>query len=84
MSYFDNERLDAYKLAVEVARAGADAHFSRGDADLKDQAVRSSRSVVLHIPEGRARGGIGWVHAPQAVPLQPRPVPSPAPASPSR
>lgn len=57
MSYFDHERLDAYKLAVEVARAVATAHFSRGDADLRDQAVRSSRSVVLNIAEGRARGG---------------------------
>ena len=57
MSYFDHERLDAYRLAVDVARAVAAARFPRGQADLRDQAVRASRSVALNIAEGRARGG---------------------------
>ena len=57
MSYFDHERLDAYRLAVDVARAVAAARFARGEADLRDQAVRASRSVVLNLAEGRARGG---------------------------
>ncbi len=57
MSYFDHERLDAYSLALDVARAVAAARFPRGDADLRDQAVRASRSVVLNIAEGCARGG---------------------------
>ena len=57
MSYFDHERLDVYRLAVEVARAVGRARFPRGEADLRDQAVRASRSVVLNIAEGRGRGG---------------------------
>ena len=57
MSYFDHERLDAYRLSVEVAHAVARARFPRGQADLRDQAVRASRSVALNIAEGRARGG---------------------------
>ena len=57
MSYFDHERLNVYTLAVDVARAVAAARFPRGDADLRDQAVRASRSVVLNIAEGCARGG---------------------------
>ena len=57
MSYFDPERLDAYRLAVDVAQTVAASRFRRGDADLRDPAVRASRSVALHIAEGRARGG---------------------------
>ncbi len=57
MSYFDHERLDVYRLAVDVARRVAAARFPRGQADLRDQAVRASRSVVLNIAEGSARGG---------------------------
>lgn len=57
MSYFDHERLDVYTLAVDVARGLATARFPRGEADLRDQAVRASRSVVLNIAEGCARGG---------------------------
>jgi four helix bundle protein len=55
--YFDHEQLIAYQLAVEVARTVASARFPRGEADLRDQALRASRSVVLNIAEGRARGG---------------------------
>ncbi len=54
---FDHERLDVYRLSVDVARAVAAARFPRGEADLRDQAVRASRSVVLNLAEGRARGG---------------------------
>ncbi len=57
MSYFSHERLDAYQVAVEVAHAVAAARFPRGEADLRDQAVRASRSVVLNIAEGCSRGG---------------------------
>jgi four helix bundle protein len=57
VSYFNHERLDAYRLAVEVARGVAAARFPRGEADLRDQAVRASRSVVLNIAEGCSRGG---------------------------
>jgi len=55
--HFDHERLHAYKLAVSIARRIAKARFPRGDAGLKDQAVRASRSSALNIAEGAARGG---------------------------
>lgn len=57
MSYFHHERLDAYRLAVEVAREVSVVRFPRGEADLRDQAVRASRSVALNIAEGCSRGG---------------------------
>ncbi len=57
MPYFDHERLHVYNLAVDVARSVAAARFPRGEADLRDQAVRASRSVVLNLAEGCARGG---------------------------
>ena len=57
MSYFDHERLDAYKVATDAARAVAAMRFPRGEADLREQAVRASRSVVLNIAEGCSRGG---------------------------
>ena len=55
--HFSHEQLDCYRLAVEVARWMRKAQFARGDADLRDQGVRSSSSAVLNIAEGRARGG---------------------------
>ena len=57
MAYFDHEQLDVYRVSLEVSRAVSGMRFGRGDADLRDQAVRASRSVVLHIAEGCARGG---------------------------
>ena len=57
MFEFDHERLDCYQLALGVARELSSVKFPRGDADLRDQAVRAARSVVLNIAEGRARGG---------------------------
>ena len=57
MHYFDHEKLDAYKVALEVARWVNAAEFPRGWAWLRDQVLRSSGSCVLNIAEGRARGG---------------------------
>ena len=54
---FAHESLDVYRLALDVARFIATSRFGPGMADLRDQAVRASRSVVLNIAEGRARGG---------------------------
>ena len=54
---FHHEGLDVYRLALEVARWVKKARFARGDADLKNQALRAARSVVLNIAEGRSRGG---------------------------
>ena len=55
--HFDHERLDAYRLSLEVARWVAATDFPRGHASLKDQAVRAAQSVVMNIAEGRGRGG---------------------------
>ena len=57
MAWLKHEKLDVYKLAVTVARTVAGYRFKRGDADLRDQAVRASRSIVLNIAEGCSRGG---------------------------
>ena len=54
---FDHEGLDVYQLAREVAQWVHGARFGRDSADLRDQVVRASRSVVLNIAEGCARGG---------------------------
>jgi four helix bundle protein len=61
--YFPHEKLDCYRLADEVARWLADATFRRGDADLRDQAVRSARSVVLNIAEGSGKSGRARRHS---------------------
>jgi len=53
---FDHERFDVYRVAMEVARWVATAPFPAGNADLRDQALRASRSVVLNIAEGVGRG----------------------------
>jgi four helix bundle protein len=57
MSGFNHENLDCYHLALEVARWVAKAPFGANDADLRDQGVRASQSIVLNIAEGCARGG---------------------------
>ena len=54
---FDHENLDAYKLALEVARACAALRIPAGRAHLRDQLQRAADSVVLNIAEGRSRGG---------------------------
>jgi len=52
------------KVGLSVGLLGLDGgflrgrlRFARGDADLRDQAARASRSSVLHIAEGCSRGG---------------------------
>lgn len=57
MYEFSHEQLDCYRLALDVARWMKGARFPRGDSALKDQGVRASRSVVLNVSEGKARGG---------------------------
>ena len=57
MMRFDHEGLDCYRMALEVARWFKDTRFPRGDAKLKDQGIRASRSVVLNIAEGRSKEG---------------------------
>ena len=52
-----HENLDAYKVAVDVARWVRSARFPHGDAALKDQARRAADSVVLNIAEGAYREG---------------------------
>ena len=54
---FDYENLDCYRLAREVALWVHKARFPADAKDLRDQALRSSRSVPLNIAEGSARGG---------------------------
>lgn len=55
--HFNHENLDAYKLALEVARACPTLRIAPGRAHLRDQLQRAADSVVLNIAEGRARGG---------------------------
>jgi four helix bundle protein len=54
---FTHERLDCYRLAVEVNRWFEQAVFPPGRAHIKDQGLRSSDSVVCNIAEGCARRG---------------------------
>ena len=53
--YFDHEKLDCYRLAVEVNRWVAKARFG-GRLHMRDQALRASDSVVLNISEAMGRG----------------------------
>jgi four helix bundle protein len=53
-----HETLDAYQLALGVARWVRTTEFPRGEAALKDQAKRAADSVVLNLAEGcHALGG---------------------------
>jgi len=54
---FDHENLDGYRLAREVALWVHRARFPADTRDLRDQALRPSRSVPLNIAEGSARAG---------------------------
>ena len=54
---FLHERLDCYRLAVEVNRWFSDAVFPAGRAHLKDQGQRASDSVVCNIAEGASKRG---------------------------
>ena len=53
----NHERLDVYRLAVEVARWIAGTQFPVNLRALEDQAVRASQSIVLNIAEGASRRG---------------------------
>jgi four helix bundle protein len=54
---FAHQRLDAYRVAVELFREVEDltSRFPRGHADLKDQMRRSAAATVRHIAEGANR-----------------------------
>jgi len=54
---FDYETLDCYRLARDVAVWVHKARFPADSKDLRDQALRSSRSVALNIAEGASRRG---------------------------
>ena len=51
------ENMDAYKLAVEVARWIRTADWPDGMAKLRDQGSRAADSAVLNFAEGWMRGG---------------------------
>jgi four helix bundle protein len=55
----DLHRLDAYRCALELHRriGRMVARFPRGEADLRSQMVRASRSVPLNIGEGVGKRG---------------------------
>ncbi|MCB9795456.1 MAG: four helix bundle protein [Alphaproteobacteria bacterium] len=55
MAPLPHEKLDCYRLAVEVALAVRRLKFPRGEAELRNQALRASSSVVLNISEGCSR-----------------------------
>jgi len=50
--HFDHERLDAYRLAVEIARWCAKQSFPGIRRHLRDQLIRAADSMVLNIAEG--------------------------------
>ncbi|MBW2527498.1 MAG: four helix bundle protein [Deltaproteobacteria bacterium] len=52
---FDHERLDVYRLAVEVARWFGATPFPRGRGELHRQGQDAADSVVLNIAEGAGR-----------------------------
>lgn len=52
-----HERLDAYRVALEVARWVRATPFPAGDSALRDQAVRAASSVALNIAEGASSQG---------------------------
>jgi len=57
---FDYERLDVYRLAVEVNRWIGRARFPRGRAALRDQGLRAADAMVCNVAEGVAkRNGAG-------------------------
>jgi four helix bundle protein len=54
-AYFEFERLDVYKAAVEFRGLSARLLPSRGHAELRDQIDRASISVVANIAEGAGK-----------------------------
>ena len=57
-----HERLDVYRVALEVGRWTLHTKWPRGMADLKHQAVRAGTSVALNISEGCRRRGKAKTH----------------------
>ena len=57
--YLQCERLDVYRVALEFHRSIMPLKHARGIADLRDQLLRASESVVLNIAEGAGREGVG-------------------------
>ena len=55
--YFQCERLDVYRVAVEFHRSIVPLRQVRGTADLRDQLLRASESIVLNLAEGAGRFG---------------------------
>ncbi len=55
--YFQCERLDVYRVAVKFHRSIVPLRHVRGAADLRDQLLRASESIVLNIAEGAGRFG---------------------------
>jgi four helix bundle protein len=55
--YFQCERLDVYRVAVQFHRSLVPLKHVRGAADLRDQLFRASESIVLNIAEGAGRYG---------------------------
>ena len=56
---FTFERMDVYRLALEVNRWFGQAEFPRGRSALRDQGQRAIDSVVCNIAEGLTKGGAG-------------------------
>lgn len=52
MFRFEHEKLDCYRLAVEVGRWFQQAKWPTGTAHLRDQGRRAVGSVILNIAEG--------------------------------
>ncbi len=54
---FPFERLDAYRVALSVARWMRQTDWPVGTAHLHDQGTRAADSMVLNLAEGVSRGG---------------------------
>jgi four helix bundle protein len=53
---FAHQRLDAYRVAVELARGVREpARTLEGGADLREQVTRSALAVARHVAEGASR-----------------------------
>jgi len=53
-----HENLDAYQVALGVARWIRSTSFPSGDTALRDQAIRAASSLVLNVAEGaHSQGG---------------------------
>ncbi len=55
--YFAHETLDAYRIALEVARWAARVSLPSRRRHLRSQLLRAADSVVLNIAEGHSQTG---------------------------